>query len=64
MQEREVKLSASDRFELPDLDGLLAGVTATARQDERLSTPYLDSDDYRLARWGLASATGRVRAGR
>lgn len=54
MQEREVKLSASDRFELPDLDGLLAGVAATAREDERLSTTYLDSDDYRLARWGLS----------
>jgi hypothetical protein len=54
MQEREVKLSATDRFDLPNLGGLIDGVTANPREDELLSTTYLDSDDYRLARWGLS----------
>ena len=60
MDEREVKLSAGERFELPDLNGVWGAVTATPRSDERLSTVYLDSEDRRLARWGLSF---RYRAG-
>ena len=60
MKEREVKLSAGEQFQLPDLSGLLDGVAATPRKDERLSTVYVDSDDFRLARWGLSF---RYRAG-
>jgi CHAD domain-containing protein len=54
MNEREVKLSADGDFQLPDLNGLLDGVAASPRKDERLSTVYFDSDDLRLARWGLS----------
>jgi inorganic triphosphatase YgiF len=54
MKEREVKLSASTEFELPDLGGLGDRVVAVPRGDERLSTVYFDSDDLRLARWGLS----------
>ena len=54
MQEREVKLSAAERFDLPNLGGLVDGVTANPREDELFSTTYLDSDDYRLARSGLS----------
>lgn len=50
MAEREVKLAADDAFQLPDLNGAWDGATATPREDERLSTVYLDSDDLRLAR--------------
>ena len=54
MREREVKLSAGEDFRFPDLSGLLEGVAAAPRNDERLSTVYFDSDDLRLARWGLS----------
>ena len=53
MKEREVKLSAPDGFELPDLSGMRA-VAVTLRTEQLLSTLYLDSDDHRLARWGLS----------
>jgi len=52
MDEREVKLSADERFQLPDLSGLWDGVEATPRTDELLSTVYVDSDDLRLAAGG------------
>lgn len=54
MREREVKLSAGEDFQLPELSGLLEGVAATPREDERLSTVYFDSADFRLARWRLS----------
>lgn len=60
MREREVKLSAGEEFQLPDLSGLLDGVATTPRKEERLSTVYLDSDQFRLARWGVSF---RFRAG-
>jgi hypothetical protein len=53
MKEREVKLSAGEGFELPELGGI-HGAVATPRTDQVLSTVYLDSDDFRLARWGLS----------
>jgi len=52
--EREVKLAASPSFRLPELDGLVNGATAVAREPERLSTTYLDTEDLRLARWGVS----------
>jgi CHAD domain-containing protein len=52
--EREVKLSAAPSFELPSFDGLHDGVDAVEREPERLATTYFDSDDLRLARWGLS----------
>ena len=60
MKEREVKLSAGEEFQLPELGGLLDGVIAAPRTEQRLSTVYFDSDDFRLARWGLSF---RYRAG-
>jgi hypothetical protein len=53
MKEREVKLSAGEGFELPDLSGM-HGAVASPRAEHVLSTVYLDSDDLRLARWGLS----------
>ena len=60
MKEREVKLAAPEGFELPDLGGLRDGVVAAPRKDQRLSTVYFDTDDFRLARWGVSF---RYRAG-
>ena len=54
MREREVKLSVGADFRLPDLNDPGRAVSATARADERLSTVYFDSDDHRLAGWGLS----------
>lgn len=54
MLEHEVKLSAAEDFKLPDLSGLLGGVVPADRPDEQLSTLYLDSDDFRLARWDVS----------
>jgi CHAD domain-containing protein len=39
---------------VPSLEGLAEGVTAVVREPERLSTTYLDTDDLRLARWGVS----------
>jgi hypothetical protein len=58
--EREVKLAASPSFELPSFDGVHDGVDAVKREPERLATTCFDSDDLRLARWGLSL---RPRAG-
>jgi CHAD domain-containing protein len=52
--EREVKLAASPSFRLPSFEDLADGVDAVPAPDERLSTTYLDTDDLRLARWGVS----------
>ena len=52
--EREVKLSAPPTFRMPWLDGIADGVSALPRETERLKTTYVDTDDYRLARWGVS----------
>ena len=52
--EREIKLGAGATFSMPSLDGLAAGVTATPSDAERLWTTYFDTDDLRLARWGMS----------
>jgi CHAD domain-containing protein len=51
--EREVKLAAAPSFRMPSLDGLADGVVLVPREPEQLSTTYLDTDDLRLARWGV-----------
>jgi CHAD domain-containing protein len=51
--EREVKLDAGLRFELPELNGLVAGVVATRLPDARLQAIYVDTEDLRLMRWGV-----------
>ena len=54
MREREVKLSADAKFDLPDLTGLGGEVLPAPCPDQELSTVYFDSEDLRLARWGLS----------
>ena len=52
--EREVKLSASPAFRMPSLDDLGDDVLVVPREAERLETVYFDTDDLRLARWGIS----------
>lgn len=52
--EREIKLGAAAAFCMPTLDGLVDGLTATPSEAERLCTTYFDTDDLRLARWGMS----------
>lgn len=54
MLEREVKLGAGPSFHLPDLNGVVDGVTVTAPEAVRLETVYYDTADLRLARWGVS----------
>src|SRR6202158_5111937 len=54
MLEREVKLGAGPAFHLPDLSGVVDGVTVTPRETVRLDTVYWDTPDLRLARWGVS----------
>jgi CYTH domain. len=54
MLEREVKLGAGPAFHLPDLNGVVDGVTVTAPEAVRLETVYYDTADLRLARWGVS----------
>lgn len=58
MIEQEVRLAVGEAFPL-DFGGL-DSVVATPGTEQRLSTVYYDSDDLRLARWGLSL---RYRAG-
>ena len=52
--EREIKLGAAATFCMPTFDGLVDGITATPSEAERLWTTYFDTDDLRLARWGMS----------
>lgn len=52
--EREVKLGASPAFRMPSLDELGDDVLTIPRDPERLETVYFDTDDLRLARWGVS----------
>ena len=54
MLEREVKLGAGPAFHLPDLSGVVQGVTVTPPETVRLETVYWDTPDLRLARWGVS----------
>ncbi len=49
-----MKLGAGEEFQLPDLEGVREGVSARVRPEQPLTTLYLDSDEYHLARWGLS----------
>jgi CHAD domain-containing protein len=55
-----VKLGAGPAFHLPDLNGVVDGVTVTPPEAVRLETVYFDTPDLRLARWGVSL---RYRAG-
>lgn len=54
MREREVKLGAGPAFHLPELAGVVEGITADAPETVRLETVYYDTPDLRLARWGVS----------
>jgi CHAD domain-containing protein len=56
MQEREAKLSAPPELELKDLIAASGGDDVVARPlpVRRLRTTYYDTEDLRLARWGLS----------
>ena len=51
--EREVKLGVWPGFRLPELDGVLDGLSAVAGADARLDATYHDTPDLRLARSGV-----------
>ena len=52
--EREVKLAASPAFRMPSLDELGDDILTLPRDPERLQTVYFDTEDFRLARWGIS----------
>ncbi len=52
-RERELKLSAPDGFRMPRLEGLASGVTAVPRGRKQMLATYFDTDDFRLARFGV-----------
>jgi CHAD domain-containing protein len=52
--EREVKLAAPATFKMPAFDGLGEGISVEAPTLERYQTVYLDTPDFRLARWGVS----------
>ena len=49
-----MKLAAAPSFRMPSFAGLADAPTASPEEAERLSTTYLDTDDLRLARWGVS----------
>jgi len=51
--EREAKLIASAQMRLPDLDGLLAGVSTALLAERHLDATYYDTAELDLARWGI-----------
>jgi CHAD domain-containing protein len=59
--ERETKLDVGPGFQLPTFDDVLEGVLVTGSGPEQLRTVYWDTQDLRLARWGVSL---RHRAGR
>jgi CHAD domain-containing protein len=52
-RERELKLSAAADFRLPSLDGLGRGVAAAPGEQKQLLATYFDTEDLRLARFGV-----------
>ncbi|MDQ3570960.1 MAG: CYTH and CHAD domain-containing protein [Actinomycetota bacterium] len=52
--EREVKLGAWGSFQLPDLSGVLDGITASPPTARTLTASYYDTADLRLSRWGIS----------
>ena len=51
--EREAKLSAWAGFAVPDLNGVVDGLTAVAAAPVRLTATYYDTPDLRLTRAGV-----------
>jgi CHAD domain-containing protein len=53
-EEREVKLAAPATFKMPAFDGLGEGIFVEGPTLDRYQTVYLDTPDFRLARWGVS----------
>jgi CHAD domain-containing protein len=53
VREREAKLGAGPAFGLPDLDGVIDGLAASALPERHLDAVYYDTPDLRLARRGI-----------
>lgn len=53
--ETERKLAGWAGFELPELDGVVEGVTATPLDEQQLEATYYDTADLRLARAGISA---------
>jgi inorganic triphosphatase YgiF len=51
--EREAKLTAPSGFELPDLDGMLAGTAAAPTREQLDAVYYYDTAELQLARFGV-----------
>ena len=51
--ERDGQLLASDEFELPDMNGMVAGVSCGPARQRQLDAVYFDSPDLALARAGV-----------
>jgi len=54
MREREIKLAPPPGFQLPDLDGIVSGLSAITRDPLLVQTTYYDTVDLRLARAGAS----------
>jgi CHAD domain-containing protein len=52
--EREIKLVAPPGFHMPDLDGVVEGITSPPFVEQELKATYYDTPDLRLARWGVS----------
>jgi inorganic triphosphatase YgiF len=65
-EEREIKIAAADNFVLPDLDSVVAGVSAVDRGHHRLDATYWDTETLALQRagFGLRYRTTDGKAGR
>jgi inorganic triphosphatase YgiF len=65
-EEREIKIAAPDSFVLPELDGVVSGVTAVDRGHHRLDATYWDTETLALQRagFGLRYRTTDGKAGR
>jgi hypothetical protein len=62
--EREAKLIAPAQVRLPDLDGVVTGVSVAAPAERRLDAVYYDTAELDLLRWGSRCGTARARTGR
>lgn len=52
VREHEVKLEVDDGFDVPGLDGVVAGAAVSSTSDHHVEDTYYDTEDLRLLRWG------------
>lgn len=51
--EREIKLTVPEGWRLPSLNGVAGELTTAPRPRRTLTAAYFDTEDLRLARWGI-----------